>query len=77
MVYPDFTFLSRRTGKEIYWEYEGRMDDSGYAKAAIKKIETYEENGIYIGERLILTFETESTTLNRKNIERNVKRYLV
>lgn len=77
VVYPDFTFLSKRTGKEIYWEHEGRMDDPGYAKAAIKKIETYEDNGIYIGERLILTFETETTTLSRKNIERNVKRYLV
>lgn len=77
VVYPDFTFLSKRTGKEIYWEHEGRMDDPGYAKAAIKKIETYEDNGIYIGERLILTFETESITLSRKDIERNVKRYLV
>lgn len=26
MVYPDFTFLSRRTGEEIYWEHEGMMD---------------------------------------------------
>ena len=24
VVYPDFTFLSRKTGKEIYWEHEGR-----------------------------------------------------
>ena len=53
------------------------MDEPGYGTAAIKKIETYEDNGIYIGERLILTFETETTTLSRKNIERNVKRYLV
>lgn len=76
IVYPDFTFLSKRTGKEIYWEHEGRMDDPEYVKTAIKKIETYEDNGIHIGERLILTFETESTVLSRKNIERNVKRYL-
>lgn len=77
VVYPDFTFLSKRTGKEIYWEHEGRMDDSGYAKSAIKKIETYEDNGIYIGDRLILTFETESISLSRRTIERNAKRYLV
>ena len=77
VVYPDFTFLSKRTRKEIYWEHEGRMDDPEYTKAAIKKIETYEDNGIYIGERLILTFETESTALRRKSIEKNVKRYLV
>lgn len=75
-IYPDFTFLSRKLGKEIYWEHEGRMDDSGYAKTAIKKIQSYEENEIYVGERLILTFETETTLLNTKDIERNVKRFL-
>lgn len=76
IVYPDFTFLSKRTRKEIYWEHEGRMDDPEYARTAIKKIQTYEDNGIYVGDRLILTFETETTILNTKDIERNVKRYL-
>lgn len=77
VVYPDFTFLSKRTKKEIYWEHEGRMDDPGYAKSAIKKIESYENSNIYVGERLILTFETESSVLSRTSIERNVKRYLM
>lgn len=77
IVYPDFTFLSKRTGKEIYWEHEGRMDDPGYARTAIKKIQSYEDNGIFVGDRLILTFETETTVLNTKDIERNVKRYLL
>lgn len=77
IVYPDFTFLSKKTGKEIYWEHEGRMDDPVYAKSAVKKIQTYENNGIYVGDRLILTFETETTILNTANIEKNVKRYLI
>ena len=76
VVYPDFTFLSKKTRQEIYWEHEGRMDDPVYAKSAIKKIESYENQGIYVGERLILTFETESTILSKKSIERNVNRYL-
>lgn len=77
VVYPDFTFLSKRTGREIYWEHEGRMDDPGYARKAVKKIESYEKNGIYVGDRLVLTFETETSVLNRQSIERNVKRYLI
>ena len=52
------------------------MDEPGYARAAVKKIQTYEENGIYVGERLILSFETDKTILNTKDIERKVKRYL-
>lgn len=58
IVYPDFTFLSRKTKQEIYWEHDGRMDDPGYAQNAVRKILAYEENGIYPGESLILTFET-------------------
>lgn len=77
IVYPDFTFLSKRTGKELYWEHEGRMDDPVYAQNAVKKIETYERNGVYVGDRLILTFETETSVLSRKSIERNVNRFLI
>ncbi len=77
VVYPDFTFLSKKTGNEIYWEHEGRMDDPNYAETAIKKIKTYENNRIYPGERLILTFETKNTILNTADIERNIKRYLI
>lgn len=77
IVYPDFSFLSKKTGREIFWEHEGCMDNPGYAETAIKKIQTYENNGIYVGDRLILTFETKTTVLNTKDIERNVKRYLI
>lgn len=76
-VYPDFTFLSKKTRKEIYWEHEGMMDKPEYAKSAVKKIESYQRNGIHLGERLILTFETELTVLNSQIVEELVERYLV
>ena len=76
-IYPDFTFLSKKTRKEIYWEHEGMMDKPEYAKAAVKKIESYQRNGIHLGERLILTFETELTVLNSQIVEELVERYLV
>ena len=76
-VYPDFTFLSKKTRIEIYWEHEGMMDKPEYAKSAVKKIESYQRNGIHLGERLILTFETELTVLNSQIVEELVERYLV
>ena len=76
-VYPDFTFLSRKTGEEIYWEHEGMMDKSDYAKTAVKKLESYQKNGIYLGERLIATFETEQTLLNSQIIQQLVQKYLL
>lgn len=76
-VYPDFTFLSPRTGKEIYWEHEGMMDEVQYARNAVNKILAYERIGIFPGENLILTFETEKTILNIIDVEMLVDRYLV
>lgn len=75
-VYPDFTFLSKKKGKEIYWEHEGMMDKQEYARNAVRKIESYQKNDIYPGDRLILTFETEQSVLNSKTIERLANQYL-
>ena len=76
MVYPDFTFLSSKTGQEIYWEHEGMMDKQEYARSAIKKIESYQKNEIFPGERIILTFETEQSLLSQKIVESLVEKYL-
>ena len=75
-IYPDFTFLSPHTGEEIYWEHNGMVDDPVYARNMVRKLQEYEKNGIFQGERLILTFETEQTVLNTSKIEQLVKRYL-
>lgn len=75
-VYPDFTFLSRKTGSEVYWEHCGMVDCSEYARNMVQKIETYENNGIFPGERLILTYETEKSVLSTEKIAQMVERYL-
>lgn len=77
IIHPDFTFLSRKNGEEIYWEHNGKVDDPKYARNMVNRINTYEENGIYAGERLILTYETEQTILNTSKIEEMVKRYIL
>ncbi|MBQ6096075.1 MAG: hypothetical protein IJL09_11790 [Lachnospiraceae bacterium] len=74
-VYPDFTLFSPKLRKEIYWEHEGRMDDPVYARSAVKKIYGYEQNRIFEGERLILTYETEDTVMNTRDIERKLAQY--
>lgn len=76
IVYPDFTFLSPFTYEEIYLEHEGMMDDKSYAQSAVKKIEAYGMNGIYVGDRLLLTFESSLTVLNMDILKELTKRYL-
>ena len=77
IVYPDFTFLSRKKEKEIYWEHEGMMDRQEYARTAVKKIESYQTNHIYMGDRLIITFETEQCPLNFRIVENLIEKYLM
>lgn len=76
-VYPDFTFFSKKYLDEIYWEHEGMMDTPSYVISALKKQESYEKNGIFIGERLIITQESAEYVLKTSEIERKVKKYLV
>ena len=76
-VYPDFTFFSPKTMEEIYWEHEGMMDKTEYAQAAVKKIDLYEQNNIFPGERLILTFETSVTSINSKLLKMMTEKYLL
>lgn len=67
-VHPDFTVLNVKSRKEMYWEHLGMMDDPVYVERAIQKIAFYEQNGIFLGDRLILTYETKNNPLNQKQI---------
>ena len=77
IIYPDFTFISKKTLKPIYWEHEGMMDDPLYARRAVSKIALNQKNGIFPGESLNLTFETEKKILNTTEIEMLVRRYIL
>lgn len=76
IIYPDFTFLNQKTGEEIYWEHFGMVDVPTYAKKMVKKIETYENNNLFIGENLICTYETEESIISSKKIQQIVDKYL-
>ena len=44
------------------------VDSPEYARSMVRKIEAYENNGIFSGERLILTYETEQNILSTEEI---------
>lgn len=76
VVYPDFTVLNKRTRREYYHEHFGRMDDPKYVENVMRKIESYERNGIYPGERLLMTFETSKSPVNMNLFEQFIRKYL-
>ncbi len=76
-IYPDFTILRMKDRKIIYWEHLGLMDDSEYRNHAFQRIRDYEHNGIFPGDRMILTVETARMPLNTRDISRMIDRYVL
>ena len=74
-VYPDFTVLDMKNRREILWEHLGMMDDSTYVEKAIKKLAMYEQEGIYPGENLILTYESKNIPFLPKQAKQIIARY--
>lgn len=75
--YPDFIVLNVRMRKEMFWEHLGMMDDSDYLENAIQKIAKYEQNGLFVGDKLILTYETRKNPINQKQIKNLIYHYLL
>lgn len=76
-VYPDFTVLNVRLRQEFYWEHLGMLDEPDYLEKALRKIEKYEQNGIFVGEQLLLTCETKKHPINRQQILRVIRHKLI
>lgn len=56
IAYPDFHILDPKTGKDMYWEHFGMMDDYGYREKNIRKLKSYIESGYYPMINFITTF---------------------
>lgn len=76
IFHPDFTVLRLSDRKEMYWEHLGMMDDKEYSSNALRKIRTYEEYGIFPGDRLIITSETYKLPFNLTIINRTIDHFL-
>lgn len=74
-LHPDFTILNVRERKEYYFEHFGMMDNPEYVENALKRIELYEKNGIYPGDKLLFSWETSTVPVNMKIVEGMLKRF--
>lgn len=75
-IHPDFTVLNVKERKEYYWEHMGKMDEPEYIEKALQRINAYEKNDIFPGNRLILSHETLKYPINSRNIEKLIFQYL-
>lgn len=75
--HPDFLCLNSRTGRTMYWEHFGMLDNSDYRKSFSYKIERYAKAGILIGVNLIMTTECSEHQLNTEHIDILIKKFLL
>ncbi len=52
------------------------MDDEDYCRRNIRKLEKYNQQGIFIGEKLIVTMETSEHPLPTRIIDAMIDKYL-
>ena len=61
--------MNANTGKVVYWEHAGLMDDTFYANEFVKKMNLYISNGFVIGRDLVVTYETSMVPLDIKIVK--------
>jgi hypothetical protein len=75
--YPDFVALNIKKRKTIYWEHLGRLGDADYCLDNFNKLMIYEQNGIVLGDNLIITMESNDIDLDIRSVYENINRYLM
>ena len=74
-IYPDFEIVHPVDNRLIWWENFGMMDDPIYVESTMKKIDDYRENGIILGDNLIITWENRNNPLTHRTINKMLKQY--
>lgn len=75
--YPDFALLKLSERKVIYHEHLGLLDDADYRKKNMIKFQEYMKSGYYLGDNLIITYETEYVPLNIRDVRQMIKKVLL
>ena len=53
------------------------MDEPNYASKMVQKLETYQRNGIYPGEKLLITYETSEMMCDMRLVQCLFEKYLL
>lgn len=74
-LYPDFTILHPLSGKFLYWEHFGLIDNKDYQKAYHAKMHHYISNQVYPSIHLITTYETNEVPLTFEKLDQILSAY--
>ena len=72
VYYPDFTVLCPLSGRVLYWEHFGMLNDSNYRVSAVKKLGSYFENGLYPCDNFIVTYDNVDGSIDASVILKHI-----
>ena len=64
IIHPDLTILRLSDRKILYHEHCGKIGDKQYGEDMVDRVNKYGKAGIYTGDRLFFTFETDGHPLD-------------
>ena len=76
VLFPDFTAMNKETGRIIYLEHLGLMDQPEYCQNAARKLSLYERNGLLLGRDLLLLHESSAEPLNNRTLNQYLDEFL-
>lgn len=76
-IYPDFVVLNVKERKTYYWEHFGLASNEEYSEKNLEKLYQYELIGMEIGEKLIVSFESNRKPLDIELVKNKLKKYLL
>lgn len=74
---PDFTIKRPRDNKIIYWEHLGLINNEGYLKGNIQKLEEYGDIGVTPWSNLILTYDQADGGIDVRIIDGLIQGWLL
>lgn len=73
---PDFAILRPADMKVVYWEHFGLMGNEVYAARTSDKIQRYQNNGCFLWDNLIISFDSKEGHFNMGVINRIINTFL-
>ena len=75
VIHPDFTILRISDRKELYHEHLGKTDDEKYQNDNVPRLNNYILGGYLLGDTLFLSFESSTTPLDVRVIDRMIQEH--
>lgn len=73
IIHPDFTILRMSDRQILYHEHCGMMDNDQYREDMVDRVNEYNLAGIFLGDKLFLSFESSGIPLDARIIDNLIK----